>query len=408
MYRTGSNKLLILGCGYLTIVFCLLPYLSILGFDTDTQPNALLSSFALHFLIKKEKMPILIYYGYFILLVASVVLVISGFDTLNLKDWANYLSFALIISAVYLFLNYINGEYFLFFKSIIYLWLITGIIQFFVYPRFMTFLVYRTSGVLLGGRGITGLTPEPTYYGLTMLSFLVIYLMREWYKRDKYLGIIILFQILFLSRSSTAIMVLIFSILVYSLYLLFSLKLKTIFYISILLFTIVTTILYFKSSFSSTRLYTVYLLLSQNPFLIISRDYSVSERINHVIFPFIGSAENIFIPRGFGVFGNYIIEKSQSNEYRAFFSHPHFTVPGRIMNGFGKAFFELGIFGALIPFLIYYEIRRTLNTNYKVFGYIIFNILLCMSFIFTTSIVPFMIANMLLNSKEHLPHLQSQ
>lgn len=396
------DRIIILGCGYLIIIFCLLPYISIIGLNTDAQPNALFFSILLHFLIWKKKVPIFIYYSYFILIISTIILFYSGLNFLNFRDWANYFSLAIITSAVYLFLNYIEGDYYNLFKIITYSWLICGLTQYFIYPRFLDFLVSRTNGSLVRGRGVTGFSPEPTFYGLTMLSFLIIYTMENWIKKDILLGFCICFQILFLSRSSTAVVAILLSVFLFIFYLFLNLNLRVI--VLILLSTIFLFIVlnFFKSYFIETRLYTVYLLLSQNPLIIISIDYSVSERLNHLIFPFIGSFENYFIPNGFGAFQNYIVEKSQSNFYRLFFIHPSFSVSTRTMNGYGKAFFELGIFGALIPVIIYFQVKKSLNTYFTTFMYILFNIILCMSFVFTTAIVPFMIACMLHRSVKNI------
>jgi hypothetical protein len=128
---------------------------------------------------------------------------------------------------------------------------------------------------------------------------------------------------------------------------------------------------------------------------VILTDYSVSERLNHLVFPFVGFFENYFIPNGFGTFGEYLYQKSYSENFKFFFVNPIFKTPGRIMNGFGKAFYELGIFGALIPILIFYQYKNQLLNSAKIFIFIVFNVLLCMSFIFMTATIPLMIATML-------------
>ncbi|MXC93545.1 hypothetical protein FQZ99_24965, partial [Escherichia coli] len=82
-----------------------------------------------------------------------------------------------------------------------------AIIQAFVDVNFFDFLVdIRTSE----SRGVTSLTPEPTYYGIVCLLLLMVCLVSESFKNKerKYLSLFFVIQIVFLAKSSMAILLL--------------------------------------------------------------------------------------------------------------------------------------------------------------------------------------------------------
>ena len=180
--------------GWLMLLFCMFPYIGLPILETNTQPNALFFAIIYFLLTPPQKYPFLIKYLIFILIFVTLILIFSDFSILEIKDWGNYLSLCVITISSYQFLLYQKGDfYYLFFFSVL-LWGITGGIQTYINPNFLSFLVPIWANGADGYRGVPSLASEPTYYGLICLSMLIIYLINTWYNRSKLLGIIIFIQ----------------------------------------------------------------------------------------------------------------------------------------------------------------------------------------------------------------------
>lgn len=390
------EKTIILFFGWIFLFFCFFPYISLLGLNTTTQPNALVFSVFPIFFIKSNVLPREIFIFGVVLIFATFALVLSDLSFLSFRDWANYLSLFFITFGAYKFLRYINGLPYKFFYSVVCIWFFVGLVQTFIYVRFLSFLVHQMRlGGISDGRGVTGLSTEPTYYGLILGLFLVIYLINNWYERSKFLGLLILFQMAFLSRSSTVITVLFAALGFFILILLMRLNLKVIFVVSALfltasVFTFLTIDLYKES-----RMYKISQIVLDRPERILAVDLSVSERVNHVIFPVVGLVESRGLPRGYGKFNNYLLSKKEDKKYEVFFSHPLSRGSNRILSGHGKGYFELGGIGILISIGLFSAFKFRFSNPQFLFGFILYFSLLFMALPFMTATVPFIIGNSL-------------
>ncbi len=388
--------------GWLMLLFCMFPYIGLPILETNTQPNALFFAIIYFLLTPPQKYPFLIKYLIFILIFVTLILIFSDFSILEIKDWGNYLSLCVITISSYQFLLYQKGDfYYLFFFSVL-LWGITGGIQTYINPNFLSFLVPIWANGADGYRGVPSLASEPTYYGLICLSMLIIYLINTWYNRSKLLGIIIFIQLVVFSKSSTSFAVLGLGLVILFIFNAIKLNIKVITVIILLFFLGLIFISFFEDIIYTTRAYSLYKLTTQQPELIFINDYPINERVNHVLFPALGMYENYLIPKGFGHFGEYLLEKSEEEYWAAFFTNPVFRVDGkiRIMSGFGKGFFELGFLGLLIPVFIYLGIKPKLRKqNIIFFSITLFLLVTLMAFPFMTSIIPFIIGNLLFVNK---------
>jgi hypothetical protein len=66
----------------------------------------------------------------------------------------------------------------------------------------------------------------------------------------------------------------------------------------------------------------------------------------------------------------------------------------RILSGFGMGFYELGIFGLLIPMFIFLSIKNQLKNINILFVYILFNLLLFTAMSLNNSAILFVIGNL--------------
>lgn len=389
------EKFILLVFGWIFIIFCFFPYINLTGLPTTTQPNALLLSIIPILFIRLKKLPKEIYLFGIVLLFASVVLFFSDLSFLAFRDWANYLSLVAITFGSYSFLSYINGLPYKFFCVVVIIWLFVGLVQMFAIPDFLSFLVTEMRGALSDGRGVTGLCTEPTYYGLITSLFFVVYLINGWHLRSKLLGVLILFQTFFLSRSSTVIVFFLLTIGLFILFLIIRFNVKIILGVTALSIITGIFITFTIDYYKELRIYEILEIVAESPEIILATDFSVSERVNHMVFPIVGLIEGGGVPRGFGNFGDYLTDKKNSGEYKVFFSHRYFRGSTRILSGHGKGFFELGGIGLLISIGLFSAFRYGLSDLAILFGFIFYYLLLFAALPFMTATVPFIAGNIL-------------
>ena len=105
---------------------------------------------------------------------------------------------------------------------------------------------------------------------------------------------------------------------------------------------------------------------TNRPEQLLSRDFSITDRLFHVIFSLKGFYNNFTFPNGFLSWENFM--SSQIEKYTnlgaipADYANHHARARGgRIMSGYGSAFFELGIIAFLIPLSLislYYSLYK--------------------------------------------------
>jgi hypothetical protein len=111
-----------------------------------------------------------------------------------------------------------------------------------------------------------------------------------------------------------------------------------------------------------TRIVKLFLLLVENPVLLLTVDASVNERAFHIYFSFLGALEHYLLPRGYSAWAPYL-----EDAVARFGDLTSGAMVGRIMSGYGSAFFELGFMAVLIPGAITLGLYRFYQGDRKMF-----------------------------------------
>jgi hypothetical protein len=206
---------------------------------------------------------------------------------------------------------------------------LVGIIQLFILPGFLSFLVPHQGGaeeLLLSGRGVSSLTPEPSYFGFIMLLYFFLGLLFK----DKFLIILSFISIFILAQSITVISCLVFST---TIILMFKNKFNFIFTIFLIIVLIISLFSFLNSSSLDTRS----IILMQNIITdgfssTIDNDASATGRMFHITYPIISSFSNFLIPFGYNGLPNG---------------------DTRILSGIAGAIYELGFISFIMLYVIY-------------------------------------------------------
>lgn len=349
--RFNTKKFIVI-LFYLSVLF---PYINVFPFYVDIQPNALVIS-CVYLLINNKKILSSIkkdfaldYFLFFITLLIPIVYFDFSFNAV--RAIVVYMSFIIVPICGYYILKDERKIREGMIKKAIMVWLFVGLVQNFIKSDFLSFLLIRMSTG--GDRGVTSLATEPTNYGYVCLFFIVFCLMFK-SEKGKYI-LISLFQLIFLARSTTAILLLFIGIVIIviykyykSLYFLFAIFISI--FLIIGLFYLVTTFL------PDSRMATLLIKILDNPYKTITTDGSVNQRLGHIIFAIKGSLDNFLIPRGYSAFGDY-----SRSVYIAGYSDVAFVVGNRILSGLGGTIFELGIFSLIVIFQIKNKVSYTIQ-----------------------------------------------
>jgi hypothetical protein len=314
---------------YFLLFFIFFPYLTPVETPWSLQPYALFISIILLLSVRHSKINLNILY---LLIVASISLfiaILTYSDVINsIRSIANYISLPIIIWA----LNMINPssdniKKFVKISAITYT--LVGIIQLFILPGFLSFLVPHQGGaeeLLLSGRGVSSLTPEPSYFGFIMLLYFFLGLLFK----DKFLIILSFISIFILAQSITVISCLVFST---TIILMFKNKFNFIFTIFLIIVLIISLFSFLNSSSLDTRS----IILMQNIITdgfssTIDNDASATGRMFHITYPIISSFSNFLIPFGYNGLPNG---------------------DTRILSGIAGAIYELGFISFIMLYVIY-------------------------------------------------------
>jgi hypothetical protein len=387
---------------WLLLVFCLLPYISVLRLGTDTQPNALIFSVLILIVNYRKGLPKLSILYFIVFYGAILVFLLSERNFRAFLSFSNYMSILLVPLAVYITLKRFHGLSFKLFKVIIIIWGVVGIVQRFFYNNFLSFLLSRISSSGEKGRGVASLAPEPTYYGTMLLLFIVVYLLNfsDRKGKDRWVLYFLIFQFFALAISATAIAVLVIALGIYMAIIL--VKSKPQFILRFTFFTAIGIFVLFliMPLFAGTRSFAILMLAFENPRLILF-DGSIMERFNAAYFPILSLTEQYGLPKGYNTFRDYILMKMDSGFYNDLFIY-EFKATGydRILSGYGMGFFELGFFGLIIPLTIFLSIRKKLGNKMTLLAFVIFNLVLFTAMSLNNALILFILGNMFYLSSE--------
>lgn len=331
------------------VFFVFFPYIKFVDLGTDMQPYSLILALLLFFTFKLSLNFSIILIA-FVFLASIIMLMLNGISFDALRSFFNYSSlfFVSYVSFKVLKTGRINLELFL--KSAVLLWFFVGFIQTFFYRGFLNFLVSHARTT--DDRGVIGLAPEPTFYGIVLIFFQIILIHSSYVKKNVYIALCVVGIVLF-AKSSMAILFL-FIMLAY--YTLTHLSIKYTLLTVVVFLTLPTLI---SEYFVNTRISFLISKLLDNPEALVLVDASVHDRFFHVFFSLKGFIDNHFLPSGFSSWVSYI--SMELPKYSNFVIVEWFTVGTRIMSGYGAAFYELGFFTFFIPFalmILYVSIYR--------------------------------------------------
>ena len=234
--------------------------------------------------------------------------------------------------------------------------LCVGIFELLVDVEAFKFLV---SSIRTGpGRGVTGLTPEPSFYSITCLLYIFVIDILETHAKKKAPYILLLmFQIIFLAKSMTAaiglFVWLFFRLVTFEKFKLSSLKMIGYILISpIILLNIVNVLPQSRLKYLSQR-------ILNDPIKTFITDESANDRIGDIIYSLNGFVQQYPYIVGHGT--NYWSEYLAQN--RELFTWIKNSGGNRIMSGYGAAVFEIGVMGVflILTILIIFWHRRRSN-----------------------------------------------
>ena len=387
---------------FLFYVFTFFPFISFIDLGTDMQPYGLIIAFILFFFFKNIAFSnvqlcllLIFFFSIFIFLGSSV-------NFASFRSLFNYTQLFFISYVGYRILKTerINFEFFLKFTIII--WFFVGFIQTYFYKEFLTFLI-RNPRMIGESRGVVSLAAEPTFYGIVLL-FLILFLLHANYKNKEYFILISIVGIIFFAKSSMVFFILAIALFFYFLT---HFSIRSILYI-IVFFTIFPFLIFeFMQESRIAFLITDFL---QNPSLLLSKDFSITDRLFHILFSFKGFYDNAMFPNGFLSWETYmsgqIEEFTKAGTISPDYENHHARARGgRIMSGYGSAFFELGIIAILIPISLislYYSLYKNDLKKFFFFSLIV-NAVMFAGISIGFSIFSFYIGFLtyLINKKQH-------
>ncbi len=205
--------------GFIILLLVFFPYISIIDFGTDVQPLAL--TFGIVFfglsLYRKRELERNFIYPFIVMFFSIVIFLFSGDYFEGIRSSLGYMSLFFIPVVVFSIIKKSPELFIKILKISTFVYFFVAIIQRVFDKFFLSNLLTRMS--TSEERGVTSLTPEPTFYGTTLLFLLLIFYSLE-LKKGLIYQFFIVFQIVFLAQSSMAVLYLLvffFSILFFRL-----------------------------------------------------------------------------------------------------------------------------------------------------------------------------------------------
>lgn len=358
----------------LFIITCFFPYLDFLKIGTDTQPNALMLGLLIFLGVRNKKInsPLILLWATFFI---SIFLVF--FNNLSfffyLKNTLNYLSPAMVATTTYLILNQMKYKLsFKVFYMMMLIYCMVGLVQMYFIPDFMYFLVNGEGrGSMVGGRGVVSLSAEPAFYGTTCILF-ICYSLLQYTKRQNFWVIgLLLFQLFFISRSATAIAILLFGLGIFTVIQIFRLKFKYV--LGVIVFILIATpiMLNYWNKIETTRAGVLAQTFVENPLLITKLDGSVGIRFTGTVAPFLSMRHHYMKPQGLGYYIEFLRGFRKKRLYNNFLSVNNSEKKPRISGSLNMVLYQLGFLGLLFPLAIYLAFRGQLSQDSILLSFIL-------------------------------------
>lgn len=381
------------------LFFCFFPYIRILPLDLDSQPNALILSIPIILFIAKGEINKDISWLIFILIAATVCMLLSNPNNEGIRILTTYLSLTLITYATYLSLKYFRGIPYSFYEYVVLIWFIVGFVQYTIYPSFMDFLILRSNNSILleHGRGVTSLAVEPTFYGMICLLLLMInHLNFRFENKYHMINLLLLIQLIIFSRSTTCFGIIIITIFTYGIYMILQSKYRIRWFLLCFLLMIIgyfiATWLINNLNIRATNALRV-LINTPSEFLVM--DYSVNRRFVHAFFPIKGFIDNLGMPHGLGHFDEYLQDLTKNESWNVLINYD-ISNEKRITASLGASLFELGVFSFPLYYVIIRSFKKIASNNPKAIlcEFLLFSLMLN-HMNFNQAILPMFIGNLI-------------
>lgn len=354
------------------VVFCLFPYLDFFNLGTDTQPNALVIGCVILFAIKNIKVnkPIIILWSVFFISIFLYFYNQVPFY-LYLKNTMNYLSPPLVATATYVIYNQLNFRVsFKWFFVAMGIYAFVGLVQLYFIPDFLVFLINEGRGTLIAGRGVVSLFAEPAFYGSTCLLFMAFSLLSYNKTQNIYTMAFLIFQLVFLSRSATAIAIFLSTIGIFTIIQILRFRLKYLLGTAVGLLLTSAILMNYWSRIESSRAGSLAHTFIENPLLVTQIDGSVGVRFTGTVAPFLSMRHHYFMPQGLGFYEEFLAEFRKKRMYKSFLT-VQVEKKLRLSGGINMVLYQLGFIGILFPFAIYLAFRSRLRDDGILFAFLL-------------------------------------
>ena len=384
---------------------CCFPWVSFSTNSMDSQPWALLIGSLILLSDKRTKIPKYIFTAF---VITFFGLIISIYRTssmpesypVDLAPWilrsiANYSSFyvVLILSWNALSRGYERLKLIQIVKISTLIYYLFSIIEYY-FPSIIEFIGNARPS---GGRGLTSLTPEPTFFAVFIIfASLIIFAARGFsFKEDKYMHFLNIFGVIFIAQSASGILILSIIFLGNIIRRLLGLKInkKDIFIlISLCIIFFIVIPLFLKDIIAGSRAYGLFLRLIANPTNIYLVDESVRTRVGNIIVSIYIAFSKYLIPQG--ILGLKYIASEYTNIFDGAFIESN---ESKIMSWTGDWIFTLGIFGISSLLIFFMKIRDRIYTNAQYYFLAIFFIIsfiaIPISFPFSAILISLLLTN---------------
>lgn len=363
---------------HIFVLTCFFPFIDLIRIGTDTQPNAMIAGVMIIFLSKNPKLNLPIILLWITFFISLLLVFTSQLDTfLTAKIILNYLCPPVIAMAAYII--FVELEYkikFGYFLGIVVIYLFVAVVQTYFIHDFMTLFLNEGRGILVGGRGVVSLTTEPAFYGSHCLFLIVFAILNYTKKQNVIVGIILLFQMIIMAKSSIGIAIFGASIIVFGLVMLLRLKVG---YVLFFLMVISLTALFqnqILKSFEGTRSGKIMENFIKDPLIIAQVDGSIAMRVSNSFAPYFVLRHNYFLPMGYGRFLTFLKKLSGEGRYKKIITAETLNQRERIVGALNMVLFQLGFLGLIMPLAIYLAFKRLLYEDMAIFALILFYTLL--------------------------------
>ena len=323
------------------VLLCFFPWVSFGLLKMDLQPYFI--ALAIMYLIacRSISLPIEGVFFFSTSIISLTLALADGyFDFLSIRAVIMTLAFALVFSAFYMMLKY--GHLRLIRNCLVWaniIWLIAALIQDTVSPRIFEFVVDLRTTL---DRGVTGLAPEPTFFGTFLVLFSWLLLKIDGYKflswKTSILHFLNILSILILAKSSMALVILICSCVLYLTTHFFEVRKAFIAVFVVAGFLGLSSL--FNESLEGSRLQKLYGYSEVGLFYVVQKDASANSRLKHMVFPIHGAVTDSFMPHGYHQFSE--TTRDLKNYYGNLFWYGKDS--SKVMSGIGSLLYELGFF----------------------------------------------------------------